>query len=102
MGTTFLGHSFAEQFSNPSHVVQVSIGIDPPITQIFGAEAGDPVGAIESRATVLGTGSWFFDVFADNAVDYSLSLAPVVIDLEQPVQRGGFAQGDTLTRVQTH
>jgi Ca2+-binding RTX toxin-like protein len=97
MGTTFLGHSFAEQFSNPSHVVQVSIGIDPPITQIFGAEAGDPVGAIESRATVLGTGSWFFDVFADNAVDYSLSLAPVVIDLEQPVQRGGFAQGDTLT-----
>src|SRR5690349_20244370 len=97
MGTTFLGHSFAEQFSNPSHVVNVSVDFSGEVNQITGDLAGDPIGAIESRATFLGPGIWSFESFADNAVEYSLSLAPVVIDLEQPVQRGGFAQGDTLT-----
>src|SRR5262249_3517227 len=67
------------------------------VSQIFGLEAGDPVDAIKATLHDLGTGSFFFEVFADNAVDYSLSTGPVVIDLEQPVQRGGFAEGDILT-----
>jgi hypothetical protein len=97
MGTTFLAHSFAEQFSNPSHFVNVSVDFSGEVNLITGDVAGDPVDAMESAATLLGPGLWHFEVFADNAVDYGLSTGPVVIDLEQPVQHGGFAEGDTLT-----
>src|SRR5262249_6075413 len=64
---------------------------------ISGAEAGDPVDSMKTIVQGLGSGLYFFDVFADNAVDYSLSTGPVVIDLGQPVQHSGFAEGDTLT-----
>jgi len=39
---------------------------------------------------------FYFELFDNTAVDYSNSNAPVFIDLEAPVQSGGFAQGDVL------
>jgi Ca2+-binding RTX toxin-like protein len=41
-------------------------------------------------------GNFYFEVFADNSVDYSLSTAPVSIDLTKTTQHGGFAEGDSL------
>jgi len=53
-----------------------------------GQAAGSDPGKAQSGIAV--------DVFDNITVDYSNSTAPVLIDLSQTTQHGGFAQGDTL------
>jgi Ca2+-binding RTX toxin-like protein len=53
--------------------------------------------AAVSPTTVLNGALLQFDIFLnDNSVDYGLSPSAVFIDLNAPVQRGGFAEGDIL------
>src|SRR5262245_27433999 len=42
---------------------------------------------------------YMFEVFNDTPADYSFSNAVVNIDLKQPTQHGGFAEGDILVNV---
>ena len=44
-------------------------------------------------------GFFYFEVFADNSVDYHLSPSAVFVDLKLPTQQGGFAQGDVLNNI---
>jgi Ca2+-binding RTX toxin-like protein len=41
----------------------------------------------------------YFELFNDTAVDYSNSNLKIFVDMEIPVQHGGFAEGDVLTDV---
>src|SRR3954452_1800050 len=41
----------------------------------------------------------FFELFDDTSVSYASSNLKVFVDLERPVQHGGFAEGDVLTNV---
>jgi hypothetical protein len=41
----------------------------------------------------------YFEFFDDTTVDYTPSNLKVFVDLEAPVQHGGFAEGDVLTDV---
>src|SRR5262249_27897442 len=41
----------------------------------------------------------YFELFNDTAVDYSNSNLKIFVDMELPVQHGGFAEGDVLTNV---
>jgi Ca2+-binding RTX toxin-like protein len=103
MGREFIATAAPEVFTNPEHDVAIDVAPNGQLT--FGGggntegdlpQPGDPVSAMESIATAGGPGDYFFSVFPDNAVNYSQSNAAVFIDLEQPVQHGGFAEGDTL------
>src|SRR3954469_8869146 len=41
----------------------------------------------------------YFELFDDTSVSYASSNVKVFVDLEAPVQHGGFAEGDVLTNV---
>ena len=108
MGSTFTATASVDLFANPSHTVALSYFSTfdlLPFPHIethfdFGFDggdlprSGDPVDAMEDTASANGSALYFFDVFAGNAVNYSLSTAPVFIDLERSTQHGGFAEGD--------
>jgi Ca2+-binding RTX toxin-like protein len=103
MGTEFIATAAPEVFTNPEHDVAIA---DKNGQFSFGfnggdlPQPGDPLAAMESIVKAGDPGGvgllFFFGVFPDNAVNYSQSTAPVSIDLEQPVQHGGFAEGDML------
>jgi Ca2+-binding RTX toxin-like protein len=125
MATTFLATDAADTFDNPSHSILIgvrSVSATTPISlnQIFLAPAaadlkepyngfveGLVIGdASEPSDTMLSiirfvrvVGGYYFEVFADNAVDYSSSTSGVFIDLEASVQHNGFAEGDVLTNM---
>src|SRR5207244_11640767 len=56
----------------------------------------DPLDSMEAIMVSHGYGKYYFEVFDDNSVDYSLSNAAVSIDLTKATQHGGFAEGDAL------
>jgi Ca2+-binding RTX toxin-like protein len=100
MGTEFIATAAPEVFTNQDHLVEIENNkgqltfVSPNLPQ-----PGDPVAAMESIAEAgdpKGVLQTFFGVFPDNSVNYSQSNAAVFIDLEQPVQHGGFAEGDML------
>jgi Ca2+-binding RTX toxin-like protein len=110
MGSTFTATASVDSFTNPSHTVALSYFTTFDLLPfphfethlVFGfsghdfPRAGDPIDAMEDFAVAQGEGLYFLTVFAGNAVDYSASTAPVFIDLRQPTQHGGFAEGDDL------
>ena len=125
MGTKFTATAAAETFTNPSHTVDLYYGGGTVayegdgggvvINVAFGdgyADASEPYnGFVEGYVgnepdnqifSIIGShgeGDYYFEVFADNSVDYSFSNAPVFIDLTRTTQQGGYAQGDTLVDV---
>jgi Ca2+-binding RTX toxin-like protein len=69
---------------------------------IEGFNGSEPLDVILERMADLlppPNTTFFVEVFSNNPVDYSASPAAVFVDLEQPVQQGGFAQGDVLTDI---
>src|SRR5262245_29963072 len=114
MGTKFLAKASAETFANPSHTVNLSYAggavafefdgggvidhaaaVDPndPYNGFVEGRRGDePTNVMFDFIASHGPGSYFFEVFDDNSVDYSLSLAPVSVDLTRTTQHGGFAE----------
>ena len=108
MGSTFTATASVDLFANPSHTVALSYFTTFDLLPFphfethfdFGFDggdlprSGDPVDAMKDTAVANGSALYFFDVFAGNAVNYSLSTAPVFIDLERSTQHGGFAEGD--------
>jgi Ca2+-binding RTX toxin-like protein len=110
MGSTFTATAAVDAFANPSHTVAISYFTTFDLLPfphfethfVFGFSGhdlphdGDPIDAMEDFAFANGEGLYFLTVFAGNAVDYSQSTAPVFIDLRQPTQHGGFAEGDDL------
>ena len=108
MGSTFTATASVELFANPSHTVALSYFTTFDLLPFphfethfdFGFDggdlprSGDPIDAMKDIAIANGAALYFFDVFAGNAVNYSLSTAPVFIDLERSTQHGGFAEGD--------
>src|SRR5215471_14851159 len=121
MGTKFPATANAESFTNGSHSVLANFrqghfsfnettsapsGISDPDEPYNGFVEGltsqDLVGtpnvtdAILSVIDSLGdqNGKYYFEIFAQNSVDYSASPSGVFIDLEASVQHGGFAEGD--------
>ena len=108
MGSTFTATASVDLFANPSHTVALSYFTTFDLLPFphfethfdFGFDggdlprSGDPVDAMKDIAVANGSALYFFDVFAGNAVNYSLSTAPVFIDLEHWTQHGGFAEGD--------
>jgi Ca2+-binding RTX toxin-like protein len=128
MGITTIATAAAEEFENPSHTVALNyhggivayqgngggVEIVPGIFNdsrepydgvVEGYGEGptpfEPDSQMLSKIGSLGKGLYFFEVFDDNAVDYSFSNAPIAIDLfapgaADPVGHGGFAEGDVL------
>src|SRR5262245_27370834 len=126
MATKFFAKAGAETFANPSHsVVFTYHGGTVAFDNFGGIFGGDVVlleggfvdsdepynGFVEGEVndrTLYGDiilnfisahsagRHFYFEVFDDNSVDYSLSTAPVSIDLTQATQHGGFAEGDKL------
>jgi Ca2+-binding RTX toxin-like protein len=122
MATKFFAKAGADTFANPSHSVNYfyggfgTVAFDPdgfvllnsaggpnsiePYNQFDEGEAnGDRALYGDIILTFIsshGRGAYYFEVFDDNSVDYSFSTAPVSIDLTQPTQHGGFAEGDSL------
>ena len=110
MTTSFFGHAQVEAFTGAVSFVEIDVDangnpiVDPGNslpTQIF----NDVVffisfGQVRDAINDLGPGSVaFLALFDDTAVDYSLSLSPVFIDLLVPTQHGGFAEGDQLVHI---
>jgi len=108
MGTKFFAKAGAETFGNPSHTVNVNYvdgrwhsrapEADPtdPYSGLSRASGGEPTNVMFDFISSHGQGAYYFEVFDENPVDYSLSLAPVSIDLTRTTQHGGFAEGDSL------
>jgi Ca2+-binding RTX toxin-like protein len=108
MGSTFTATANTELFANPGHTVALSYFMTFDLLPfphfqshfVFGFDGGDlprpgdPIDAMEDFAVAQGEGLYFLTVFPGNAVDYRQSTAPVFIDLQQPTQHGGFAEGD--------
>jgi Ca2+-binding RTX toxin-like protein len=129
MSTNFIATAPGQTFTNTHHTVELDyvggpVALETPENLTGGVIAeGGPVsddrdpyngimeglgfnGAIDPVSTMLNfiasnnaLGDYFFEVFADNSVDYSLSPSKVFIDLKLPTQQGGFAQGDVLKDV---
>src|SRR4029077_5132373 len=101
MTTTVFGTAAQDIFIESFHRVEVDFNPNTgAITATTGVLSSDPIDEIlalarEGFADSPGIKEGF-DVYGDLAVDYSLSTAPVFIDLEKNTQVGGFAQGDTL------
>jgi hypothetical protein len=114
MGSTFTATASVDLFANPSHTVALSYFTTFDLLPFphfethfdFGFDggdlprSGDPVDAMKDTAVANGSALYFFDVFAGNAVNYSLSTAPVFIDLERSTQHGGSprATGSSMER----
>jgi hypothetical protein len=69
---------------------------DPYSGFVEGLRGGEPTNVMFDFISSHGQGAYYFEVFDENPVDYSLSLAPVSIDLTRTTQHGGFAEGDSL------
>jgi len=124
MATNFFAKASAETFANPSHSVvftydgfggavefaenggsvrQLSGGFpdpDEPYNHFVEGNANDQIlhrnEILNFISDHLSGRTFYFEVFDDNSVDYSLSNAPVSVDLTQTTQHGGFAEGDKL------
>src|SRR5438132_5058258 len=118
MATNFQATSAAETFTNPHHTVAFkyvdgAVALQPDGgVQILGSfsDAREPYNGVvegfngsepldvilEAMADLIPPHNsvFYVEVFAGNSVDYSASPSAVFVDLEQPVQQGGFAQGD--------
>jgi len=79
-------NGFFEQFNSSPQATSLATSLISQITSIANSLNVDTFALFA------------FELFDDTLVDYSLSTAPVFIDLEQSVQSGGFAQGDILTQ----
>jgi hypothetical protein len=125
MATNFPATSAAEIFTNPHHTVGFkyvggAVALQPDGgVQILGSfsDAREPYNGVvegfngsEPLDVILETMAdlipppnsvFYVEVFAGNSVDYSASPSAVFVDLEQPVQQGGFAQGDVLKDIST-